>query len=737
MSATLNLPFVRFTRQYHTEAAANTMWLATLADAIAGLKAAPWQMADSGIKIGMPISDPTATFESQTYDAFKASGNAASSKQAAYVGMVCYRFKLPTDAFAGTPANIASVDIKAYADKFLWKGLRISAYRSDSESPSTDWDFLRAGDVATPVDAGGAGVLPEPNPATKLASNKDGTFTLAPVTALTPQAYLFVIVQLEAWAANKYEYWIEGSGMVAGAAVSVTFDRSVEPDAVDATFTFPVTKEDLYEPSRVYPLDFLASEYNRIILSEGYTATVPLDLQLAVKVVGNHGSSNFSLALKSDGTVLAWGDNTHNQVSGIPSGLSGVVDIACKSNHCLALKSDGTVVGWGDNTYAQTTIPAGLSGVIAIAAGTDHSLALKSTGIVVAWGTNGEGQTAIPAGLTGVVGIDAAEDTSVAVKSDGTVFAWGRNVEGQCNVTAGLTRVTSVCCGGAFCVALKSDGTVVGWGDNGYGVHTTGLSNVVALSAHRYMTIAIKADGTMAKFGTGSQTFPTGLANVVSVTAGPYVSYVVARLATAENPVLWEENVIRSSKMPTAFLAATVNDADAQRKVVLGRAVANASAIVSSRTDAGQFRISNAGDYFEMSAAVCGFRYTSSATNSAPNKIHVSLPTLASGAYGETYLRVMLLKDTNATAVNPANTLTNWRTLWRGGVPTGYTYLSGAKIRHEGFVNSVILPMPTSPGDGVVWLVVIPIYAPLAGDSLDWNITQTGFDASRVFMLRV
>ena len=37
----------------------------------------------------------------------------------------------------------------------------------------------------------------------------------------------------------------------------------------------------------------------------------------------------------------------------------------------------------------------------------------------------------------------------------------------------------------------------------------------------------------------------------------------------------------------------------------------------------------------------------------------------------------------------------------------------------------------------VVWLVVIPIYAPLAGDSLDWNITQTGFDASRVFMLRV
>ena len=60
----------------------------------------------------------------------------------------------------------------------------------------------------------------------------------------------------------------------------------------------------------------------------------------------------------------------------VPGGLSNVVAIAAGGYHSLALKSDGTVVGWGDNGYGQTTVPAGLSNVAAIAAGGYHSLAL-------------------------------------------------------------------------------------------------------------------------------------------------------------------------------------------------------------------------------------------------------------------------------------------------------------------------------------------------------------------------
>ena len=55
----------------------------------------------------------------------------------------------------------------------------------------------------------------------------------------------------------------------------------------------------------------------------------------------------------------------------------------------MALKADGTVVAWGDNGEGQADVPAGLTDVIAIAAGTSHSVALKSDGTVVAWGFNG------------------------------------------------------------------------------------------------------------------------------------------------------------------------------------------------------------------------------------------------------------------------------------------------------------------------------------------------------------
>ena len=65
--------------------------------------------------------------------------------------------------------------------------------------------------------------------------------------------------------------------------------------------------------------------------------------------------------------------------------------------HSLALKSDGSLVGWGNNVYGQTNVPAG-NDFMAIAAGGFHSLALKSDGSLVGWGYNGYGQTNVPAG---------------------------------------------------------------------------------------------------------------------------------------------------------------------------------------------------------------------------------------------------------------------------------------------------------------------------------------------------
>ena len=96
------------------------------------------------------------------------------------------------------------------------------------------------------------------------------------------------------------------------------------------------------------------------------------------------------------GTVLEWG----SQVMPVVQPGTRFTAIAAGWGHNLALKSDGTVLAWGRNDYGQSAVPAGLSDVVAIAAGGQHSLALKSDGTVVAWGDNTFGQTALPAGLT-------------------------------------------------------------------------------------------------------------------------------------------------------------------------------------------------------------------------------------------------------------------------------------------------------------------------------------------------
>jgi transcriptional regulator of NAD metabolism len=138
----------------------------------------------------------------------------------------------------------------------------------------------------------------------------------------------------------------------------------------------------------------------------------------------------------------------------VPAGLSGVTSIAAGTGHNLALKSDGTVVAWGDNSSGQINVPAGLSGVTSIAAGSAHSLALKSDGTVVAWGNNSTGQINVPVGLSGVTAIAAGVAHSMALTGGGRVFAWGQNNAGQLNVPTALPPVISIAAGMDHSLAL-------------------------------------------------------------------------------------------------------------------------------------------------------------------------------------------------------------------------------------------------------------------------------------------
>ena len=158
--------------------------------------------------------------------------------------------------------------------------------------------------------------------------------------------------------------------------------------------------------------------------------------------------------------------------------------LACGQNHTVALKSDGTVVCWGNNdTYGQCTVPGGLTGVVAVAAGDNHTLALKSDGVIVAWGLNTDGQCTVPAGLNAKI-LSAGGNFSAAIRSAtatdivaganndeiaDTIACWGLNTNGQCTVPKceGLSydpgtykyrmRFWDVQCGWDHVVAVRKD----------------------------------------------------------------------------------------------------------------------------------------------------------------------------------------------------------------------------------------------------------------------------------------
>jgi alpha-tubulin suppressor-like RCC1 family protein len=280
---------------------------------------------------------------------------------------------------------------------------------------------------------------------------------------------------------------------------------------------------------------------------------------------------SFSMALKSDGTVWAWGANRCGQLGDgsktsrsapfqVP-GLIGVVALATAGGdeasdlypgHAMALKSDGSVWAWGDNSFNQlgdglkTTQVApvlvpGLSDVVAVAAGPGHSLAVKRDGSLWTWGSNSSGQlgdgtftdSASPIrvpGISGVVnvtggGIDAWGSSTLAVKSDGSLWAWGNNDSGQLGdgttasralpaAVPGMNGVVAVAAGWASVAAVKYDGSVWAWGDNWGGylgdqtdisryspVAISGVSSVVGIAKGYFHTVALKSDGSVWTWG--------------------------------------------------------------------------------------------------------------------------------------------------------------------------------------------------------------------------------------------
>ncbi len=279
-----------------------------------------------------------------------------------------------------------------------------------------------------------------------------------------------------------------------------------------------------------------------------------------------------SLALTSSGLVYAWGGDSYGelgptgfpyaagytqnpvQVTGLPA---GIVAITAGANHNLALASDGTIWAWGDDTYGQlgstvsTTCSSspcsatplqvpGLSGVTSVAGGGDYSLALSQSGTLYAWGDNSYGQlgdgSTTPStspiqvsNLTNVTVI-AAGTHSMALTGSGQVYAWGENQFGElgasatqicgsyyCSTTPLLvgslpTNVSAIAVGTDFSVALAANGTAYTWGDNGFGELGLGSSDA---DSHPIPTPI------------------TGLTGVTAIATGDNHAFAIANLSSS------------------------------------------------------------------------------------------------------------------------------------------------------------------------------------------------------------
>lgn len=181
------------------------------------------------------------------------------------------------------------------------------------------------------------------------------------------------------------------------------------------------------------------------------------------------------------------------------SALASINSIAAGYEHSVALKSDGTVVATGKNEAGECDV-SDWNAIVSIYADEDLTIGVQSSGSLFAAGMNSESicELSKTFNMDEIASLTCANGGIVGVKRDGTVIDLGGLPDGTADIVAGWSNIIEVSISNTHIVGLKSDGTVVATGLNKQGqcdVNT--WQDIIHITTGIGHTVGLRNDGTV------------------------------------------------------------------------------------------------------------------------------------------------------------------------------------------------------------------------------------------------